>query len=200
MPNITLQYYITDTLTDISSVSIAVWNSGYTSVVASGVSDSNGQAVFSLSAGTYNVKSFKTGYTVEDSTFVVALVAATVTIYADEVPYGAKTFEYYKDIIINNLGGRNDETTLALILSNFNAVQELLSVNCEWENLFTSKITTLTASDSEYSFTDLGLTNLNEVYSIRVNDSIDVGNLLGWSKPLAYITPKDWDKIGRAHV
>lgn len=193
MPNITLQYYLTDTLTDIDGISIAIWNSGYTAVTNSGVSDSNGQAVFSLAAGTYYIKSFKTGYTVEDSSVVVGAVAATVTIYADEVPYGAKTFDYYRDIIINNLGGRNDATTLALIMSNFNAVQEFLSVDCTWEDLSISKITTLTDGESEYSFTDLGLTNLNEIYSIRVNDSTDVSNLLGWSTPLSPIAPLDWD-------
>ena len=193
MPIITFQLYLTDTLTEISGVSIAIWNSGNTAVIDSGVTDVSGQLVKTLSVATYNVKSFKTGYTVSDSTFVVGIVAATITIYGDAVAYGVKTYEQYREEIIDNLGGRNDTTTLRLIMSNFNTVQEYLSKKCQWEDLVFSTTLNLTNSVSNYSFANLGIENLNEIYAIRINDSVDLNTLLGWNKPLQWISPIDWD-------
>lgn len=192
MPAITLQYYKTNTLTAIDGVSVAIWNSGDTAVVDSGVTNASGQLVKTLSAGTYTARAFKDGYTIEDDSFTVVAAIFTRTIYGDEAPYGAKTYEYYRDQIVAKVGNRTDDITATLILGNFNDVQEFLSKKL-WEDLMTSTNVKLTNSVNTYSFSDVGLDYLNEIYSIRVNDSTDLSALTAWNKPLTYIEPLDWD-------
>lgn len=186
MASVTLQLYITDTLTEIDGVSIAVWDSGDTTVVESGVSDASGQLVKTLADGTYTIRAFKDSYTITETSFTVAIIDMTVLVYGDAVPYGAKTYSFYKDAIVNKLGGRNDATTLALIMSNFNDVQELLSKK-QFEDLLSVTTFTFTASQNSYTFAEIGVTNLNEIIAIRINDGTQ------WLEPLNVISPILWD-------
>lgn len=187
MPDITLQLYLTDTLTAIDGVSVAIWNSGNTAVVDSGVTNASGQLVSTLAAATYHAISFKDDYTIAESTFVVGAVDATVIIYGDAVDYGATTFGDYRARIIDKLGGRNDAKTLSLIMSCFNEVQEFLSKKNQFEDLVFSVSPSLTASDNTYSFSDFSLDNLNEIFAIRLNDGTQ------WKEPMNFVAAIDWD-------
>ena len=102
MATITLQLYLTDTLTAVTGVSLAAWASDDSSVIDSGVTDGNGQLDLTLSTSTtYNIHGFLTGYSFTESSITTGLVDATFTVYCDAVPSGAKTYSFYKDDMVN---------------------------------------------------------------------------------------------------
>lgn len=187
MASITLQLYITDTLTVIEGVSIAIWNSGDTLVIESGTTNASGQLIKTLVDGIYNVKAFKTGYSITDESFTVSIVDAVVTIYGNSVAYGAKTYSYYKDRIVANLNNRNDATTLLKIMGNFNDVQEMLSKK-QFEDLVSSTTVSLVTSQSSYTFSELSIDNVNAIFAVRLYDGTQ------WLSPMQFISALNWDR------
>lgn len=186
MAAITIQVYLTDTLTAVAGVSIAAWLADDTSVTDSGVTDANGQIDMTLGDANYTARGFLDDYTVTETDFTV-VGAGTHIVYVDAVNTNANTYVYYKNEIINRLKGKNDTRTLSMIMSSFNETLEMLSTLVEWPDLMDSVISTLTANDGTYTFAEFGITNVKDIISIRVNDGTD------YQPPLVFISPLDWD-------
>jgi hypothetical protein len=85
---VTVQIYLTSTVTPIASVAIQIWNSDQTLLVASGISDLLGQKVFALDDATYKVRLAKIGsnFTVPESLVVDGTTSETY--YGDVIDVG----------------------------------------------------------------------------------------------------------------
>ena len=87
--------------------------------------------------------------------------------------------------IQRNLGGRDDTDTQAANLDNFNHAQKFLADIYKWPELQVKVTAALTASDNEYSETDLGLTRVRTFHNMRLVDGTE-------SYRLKYYTPDRW--------
>ena len=86
------------------------------------------------------------------------------------------------------LGNRPDLDTESILLSSFNAIQNMLSRMKTWDFFETTREFNLTPNDYDYTFDECGLLRPLEIQNIF----LDVPNT-SEGRDLIYFTPKRWD-------
>jgi hypothetical protein len=89
--------------------------------------------------------------------------------------------------IQRNLGGRDDDDTLAANLANANHVQKTLAQLHRFEELEERVSPVLTIAQGVYTQAELDLTALRKIYSFRLIQGTT-------SYPVTYMTPARWDE------
>lgn len=98
------------------------------------------------------------------------------------------TFEELRDRVVINLGGRNDTDTLSTIIAKTNFLIEWLAAQQEWEELQQVISTAFVASQSAYTLSELGLSDADKVYSVKMNDGSR------WQPPMMSVTRVIWNR------
>lgn len=82
-----------------------------------------------------------------------------------------------------NLGNRDDDVTLALIMSKLNLAIDLLDVAEEWPDFQKVAAPALVIGQTDYTLAALSLSDFRKIYTFSVNDGSS------WRPPLGYIVP-----------
>lgn len=93
-----------------------------------------------------------------------------------------------RDAVINNLGGRNNTTTIAIILARTNFFIEWLASQKEWEDLQNTVTCAFIKSQYLYTLTSLALTSADKIYSIYMNDGTR------YLPPMTPVTKHVWNR------
>lgn len=89
--------------------------------------------------------------------------------------------------IKSTIGNRDDTDTDAIILAYFNHAQRALARVHRWRELEAKITPNLVAGTQDYSFTTLGFTRYQKLYSAVLMETTR-------GRPLGYITPDQWDR------
>lgn len=104
------------------------------------------------------------------------------------------TYQDVEDAVKNNLGGRNNTETLAMMKVAYNAILNAITTKYEWPELETSTTKTLTIGDNTYDIASgWSLTDVRKIVSLSINDGST-----SFYPPLKYIQPHVYDKKYRS--
>lgn len=93
-----------------------------------------------------------------------------------------------KQQVIYNLGNKDSDEVIAMILGKINIAIKFLDASGEWEELESIVSPSLVVDQTEYTFTELSITNMRKIYSFSVFDGDQ------WRQPLIFIPAIEWVK------
>lgn len=98
------------------------------------------------------------------------------------------TYDELQTRVVNNIGNRNDATTLAIIMARTNFLIEWLACQNEWEDLQSTISANFTTSQYEYTLAALGMDTVDRVYSISMSDGTR------YLPPMKSVSRLDWNR------